>query len=231
MMCGLHYIHSCGVIHRDLKPSNYLTNANCDLKLCDFGLSRGVDDQDTAELTEYVVTRWYRAPEIMLSCPSYDCQIDVWSVGCVFGEMLGRKPMFPGSDYIHQLKLIMKCVGTPNDEGLAFVTNQKARRFVQNLPRYEAVDLMATYPKASEEAADLLRRMLIMDPVARISVREALDHPYFRDCRDPACENTATKRIDWGEIETCELTKGNLQRLLISDFMALERDEPEPNEP
>jgi mitogen-activated protein kinase 1/3 len=82
MLCGLNYIHSAGVIHRDLKPSNILMNANCDLRICDFGLSRGISSSDEHGdgLTEYVVTRWYRAPEIMLSCPSYDSQIDVWSM-------------------------------------------------------------------------------------------------------------------------------------------------------
>jgi len=82
MLCGLNYIHSAGVIHRDLKPSNILMNANCDLRICDFGLSRGISSSGEHDdgLTEYVVTRWYRAPEIMLSCPSYDCKIDVWSM-------------------------------------------------------------------------------------------------------------------------------------------------------
>lgn len=217
MLCGLNYVHSCGVIHRDIKPSNYLTNANCHLKLCDFGLSRGVEDPETAELTEYVVTRWYRAPEIMLSCPSYDAKIDVWSVGCVFGEMLGRQPMFPGSDYIDQLKLIMKVVGTPNEEQIAFVSNQKARRFLQSLPHYDELNFASVFPNVSEQGADLLLRMLTIDPGARISVEEALEHPYFEYCRDRECEHRAMRVIDWGEIETCELTKTNLQKLIISD--------------
>ena len=115
LLCALKYIHSANVIHRDIKPSNILLNANCDLKLCDFGLARGLKAKadESASLTEYVVTRWYRAPEIMLSCAEYTCAIDVWSAGCIFGEMLARKPMFPGNDYIHQLKLIMKMMGTP----------------------------------------------------------------------------------------------------------------------
>ena len=97
MLCALKYMHSAKVLHRDLKPSNILLNSNCDLKICDFGLSRGLSPgQDTGDLTEYVVTRWYRAPEIMLSCQDYTTAIDVWSVGCIFGEMLGRKPLFPG---------------------------------------------------------------------------------------------------------------------------------------
>lgn len=108
---GLKYIHSCKVLHRDLKPSNLLVNSNCDLKICDFGLARGIHDSSdsagkagTMLLTEYVVTRWYRAPEIMLACHEYSYPIDVWSVGCIFAELILRKPYFPGDDYIDQVR-------------------------------------------------------------------------------------------------------------------------------
>ena len=123
---ALKYMHSANVLHRDLKPSNLLLNSNCDLKVCDFGLARGVEPgEDNMELTEYVVTRWYRAPEIMLSCQEYTKAIDVWSVGCIFAELLGRKPLFPGDDYIHQLQIICDKLGTPSDEELNFVTSEK----------------------------------------------------------------------------------------------------------
>ena len=108
---GLKYIHSAEVIHRDLKPSNLLVNSNCDLKICDFGLARGINEANTDGktgtmlLTEYVVTRWYRAPEIMLACHEYSKPIDIWSVGCIFGELVQRKPYFPGDDYIDQVSL------------------------------------------------------------------------------------------------------------------------------
>jgi hypothetical protein len=121
MMRGLKYIHSANVIHRDLKPSNLLVNSNCDLKICDFGLARGIHDDDDDDdtmgetnggiprppvlLTEYVVTRWYRAPEIMLACNEYSKPVDVWSVGCIFAELILRKPYFPGDDYIDQVRL------------------------------------------------------------------------------------------------------------------------------
>jgi tRNA A-37 threonylcarbamoyl transferase component Bud32 len=119
---GLKYIHSCRVLHRDLKPSNLLVNSNCDLKICDFGLARGIarDPNDAAAhlgtsggqsgtmlLTEYVVTRWYRAPEIMLACHEYSYPIDVWSVGCIFAELILRKPYFPGDDYIDQVRVFL----------------------------------------------------------------------------------------------------------------------------
>jgi tRNA A-37 threonylcarbamoyl transferase component Bud32 len=123
---ALKYIHSCRVIHRDLKPSNLLVNSNCDLKICDFGLARGIhddpkcgedesrDDIDverngTLLLTEYVVTRWYRAPEIMLACHEYSYGVDMWSVGCIFAELLLRKPYFPGDDYIDQVRFF-QCI-------------------------------------------------------------------------------------------------------------------------
>lgn len=97
---GLKAMHSANVIHRDLKPSNLLLNGNCDLKICDFGLARHVGhvDDNQGFMTEYVATRWYRAPEIMLTFKKYTSAIDVWSVGCIMAEMLLRKPLFPGKD-------------------------------------------------------------------------------------------------------------------------------------
>jgi mitogen-activated protein kinase 1/3 len=96
---GLLYIHSANVIHRDLKPSNILVNKNCDLKICDLGLARGFQIEDENK-TEYVVTRWYRAPEVILQASEYTKAIDVWSVGCIFAELIGRTPLFPGKDYL-----------------------------------------------------------------------------------------------------------------------------------
>lgn len=108
---GLKYIHSANVLHRDLKPSNLLLNANCDLKICDFGLARVTSETDF--MTEYVVTRWYRAPELLLNSSDYTAAIDVWSVGCIFMELMDRKPLFPGRDYAHQLSLLMEVIFFP----------------------------------------------------------------------------------------------------------------------
>lgn len=100
---GLKYIHSANVIHRDLKPSNLLLNANCDLKICDFGLARPTAENEC--MTEYVVTRWYRAPELLLNS-DYTAAIDIWSVGCIFLELMNRRPLFPGRDHVHQMRLL-----------------------------------------------------------------------------------------------------------------------------
>ncbi|KAI8466684.1 MAG: mitogen-activated protein kinase 8 [Monoraphidium minutum] len=191
---GLKYIHSAHILHRDLKPSNLLVNANCDLRICDFGLAR-VDNQGGAEgvgmLTEYVVTRWYRAPELLLSCPDYTAAIDVWSVGCILAELLGRKPLFPGKDYVHQLNLITKTIGSPCEDDIQFVSSEKARRYLRSLPRCPPTDFRGMWPDADPQALDLLSRMLMFDPSRRIGVDEALRHPYLSALHDAADEPVA----------------------------------------
>lgn len=123
---GMKYFHSANILHRDLKPPNILVNSNCDLavykyyiinvQICDYGLGRGIDEgfEGTGvDMTSYVVTRWYRAPELLLECERYDTSVDMWSVGCIFAEMLRRKPFLKGRDYLHQLKLIFRVLGRP----------------------------------------------------------------------------------------------------------------------
>ena len=125
-------------------------------------------------MTEYVVTRWYRAPELLLSCEEYSGAIDVWSVGCIFAELLGRKPLFPGKDYIHQLTIILQQLGTPAEQDLGFIQSHKARAYIRSLPHQEAVPWDTMYPKANRLALDLLDKMLRFCPDKRIGVEEAL---------------------------------------------------------
>ena len=130
---GLKYVHSAGVVHRDLKPSNILINENCDLKICDFGLARIQDPQ----MTGYVSTRYYRAPEIMLTWQKYDVEVDIWSAGCIFAEMLEGKPLFPGKDHVNQFSIITELLGTPPDDVIATICSENTLRFVQSLPKRE----------------------------------------------------------------------------------------------
>ncbi|TMW58733.1 hypothetical protein Poli38472_010292 [Pythium oligandrum] len=214
MLLAIHYVHSAEVLHRDLKPSNVLVNSDCDLKLCDFGLARGVHGMDSG-LTEYVVTRWYRAPELLLSS-KYDKQMDVWAIGCILAEMLGRRPLFPGHDYLHQLKIIMDVVGSPTEESLEFITNPKAKRFILRQPKKPKVPLSSVYPRATPQCLDLLDKMLVFDPRKRITIEQALEHPYLSLVRDPSLEKTCGSPFDF-TFENCELTKQKLQELIFED--------------
>ncbi|EIE88086.1 hypothetical protein G6F46_006183 [Rhizopus delemar] len=190
---GLKYVHSAGVIHRDLKPSNILINENCDLKICDFGLARIQDPQ----MTGYVSTRYYRAPEIMLTWQKYDVAVDVWSAGCIFAEMLEGKPLFPGKDHVHQFSIITELLGTPPDDVIATICSENTLRFVKNLPKCEPVPFNQRFSGQDPEAIDLLEKMLTFDPRKRITAEQALSHPYLAPYHDPSDEPIAPEKFDW----------------------------------
>lgn len=166
MQRGLKYVHSAGVVHRDLKPSNILVNENCDLKICDFGLARIQDPQ----MTGYVSTRYYRAPEIMLTWQKYDVEVDIWSAGCIFAEMLEGKPLFPGKDHVNQFSIITELLGTPPDDVISTICSENVStheilerhvtetddfvqtlRFVQSLPKRERQPLKNKFKHADPQ--------------------------------------------------------------------------------
>lgn len=214
---GLKYIHSANVIHRDLKPANLLLNGNCDLKICDFGLARGVKEEVDYELTEYVVTRWYRAPEVMCSCQEYDHKIDVWSLGCILAELHGRKPLFPGDDYIRQMNLIFGVLGSPSDADMKFISNDKALDYIKSLNKQPKIPFEQIYKQANPLAVDLLEKMLTFNPNKRISVTEALEHPYLKDLHSPASEIVCEDAFDF-EFERIKMTKPILQRFVMEEI-------------
>lgn len=155
------------VFHRDLKPKNILANSDCKLKICDFGLARPAfnDMPQTVFWTDYVATRWYRAPELCGSFfTKYTPAIDIWSIGCIFAEILLGKPLFPGRNVVHQLELITDLLGTPTPEVIAKVRNEKARRFLLNMRKKPGASFEAYFPKADKGALKLLRRLLAFDP-------------------------------------------------------------------
>lgn len=208
---GMKYVHSASVIHRDLKPGNLLVNSDCELKICDFGLSRGfgsAPDEQVGHLTEYVATRWYRAPEIMLAFRGYTRAIDVWSIGCIFAELMLGRPLFKGKDYVDQLNKILDVLGTPEEDVINRIGSDKAQLYIRSLPAKKPVPLWKLLPTADVQALDLLQKMLSFDPSTRISVTDALAHPwlasYHEETDEPDCPTKFEKWRDIEKLETLE---------------------------
>ncbi len=188
-------------------------------QICDFGLARGIEDEAHAGLTEYVVTRWYRAPEIMLACQEYTSAIDVWSVGCIFAELLARSPLFPGEDYIAQLRLICDKLGKPSERDLDFVTSDRARRFMVSLPGKAPLPMNELFPahKNEKEALDLLKKMLEIHPKKRISIEKALEHPFLDSLHNEEDEPVYESSFHF-DFENEELTKERIQELIWEEI-------------
>uniref|UniRef100_F7H6W8 mitogen-activated protein kinase n=1 Tax=Callithrix jacchus TaxID=9483 RepID=F7H6W8_CALJA len=220
LLRGLKYIHSAGIIHRDLKPSNVAVNEDCELRILDFGLARQADE----EMTGYVATRWYRAPEIMLNWMHYNQTVDIWSVGCIMAELLQGKALFPGSDYIDQLKRIMEVVGTPSPEVLAKISSEHARTYIQSLPPMPQKDLSSIFHGANPLAIDLLGRMLVLDSDQRVSAAEALAHAYFSQYHDPEDEPEAEPYDE--SVEAKERTVEEWKELTYQEVLSFKPPEP-----
>jgi len=148
-------------------------------------LARGVF-KEMVNLTEYVVTRWYRAPEVMCSARQYDEKVDVWAVGCIFAELLLGKPLFPGGNHIEQLKIIFQVLGKPQD--LDWIKTPEAKQWVKRMVAYPGKDLQQVFSMATPLALELLQQTLILDPVARLQVVDALNHPYVAQYHDESTE-------------------------------------------
>lgn len=212
ILCALKYLHSASVMHRDLKPANILVKESCDIALCDFGLARSVEDggggqgQDgdgggLAEcMTEYVVTRWYRAPELVL-VHDYSNAVDLWAVGCIMGDLFGRKVMFPGKDFKHQVEIICSVLGKPSLEDMAHVTSGRARKFIEKLPSYDPIPLKSLFPTAPDDALDLMKKLLHFNPNKRLTAEQALLHPFVQEFHDPAFEGSAPGSLYTAGIE------------------------------
>eukprot|EP00760_Papus_ankaliazontas_P022828 PhM_4_TR19036/c0_g1_i1/m.63268 len=230
---ALNYLHSAGVAHRDIKPQNILVNDQCDTVLCDFGLAREVSDDD---MTVYVETRWYRAPELIMGMPSYDEKVDIWSLGCVLAEMLmppeSRVPLWRGQNAKNQLDMILCTLGCPTEEEIGKLGTDSARKYVGKMR------LMDYIPKSSElarrfpshtnpEALDLLGKMLTFLPSRRWTAEALMKHPYFKDQYDPAdVVRCGTKYDDhafdfvYDKTVSSDVRSQRLQEMLYDEMLA-----------
>ncbi|XP_048798010.1 mitogen-activated protein kinase 12 isoform X2 [Lagopus muta] len=210
---GLKYIHSSGIIHRDLKPGNLAVNEDCELKILDFGMARHTD----SEMTGYVVTRWYRAPEVILNWMHYTQTVDIWSVGCIMAEMIMGRPLFRGNDHLDQLKEIMKITGTPSQDFVQKLKSQEAKNYIKSLPKVQKKDFASVLKHASPLAVNLLENMLVLDAEERVTAAEALMHPYFEPIHDPEEEIEAEKYDE--TFDNMDLTLDEWKRVTYKEIL------------
>ncbi|KAE9026950.1 hypothetical protein PF011_g2304 [Phytophthora fragariae] len=252
LLCGAQTLHENGVLHRDLKPGNILVSKNCDVKITDFGLSRYIPHSDRTDnsvtspsadqdgqqsrravdktqalMTEYVVTRWYRPPEIMLApTGTYNEAVDMWSIGCIFGELLNRRPMFPGADFLDQLSRVFSVLPVPPRGKRGYDVEGDALAFLESLPPCSPSAISKLFRRASPEAVSLLRRLLCMNPARRISAKQALAHPYFKSIRAQLGEPPVfhvDKAFDF-EFDYQEFPLAHLKTLIQSEVKLLQKD-------
>lgn len=181
------------------------------------GLGRGYDTEGELK-TQYVVTRWYRAPEVILNASEYTKAIDIWSIGCIFAELLGRTALYPGEDYLDQIQRVISVLGTPTYDDLSYICNEQALMFVKSLPKRSKQSWQSLYPKSNPLALDLLSKMLTFNPNKRYTVEQCLAHPYFDELHSLDDEPTCDAPFDWS-FDNFKPTKDLLQEMVYDEAM------------
>ncbi|AYU84039.1 Protein kinase domain family protein [Leishmania donovani] len=177
-------LHAQNIIHRDLKPANIFVSSDCSIKLGDFGLARtfrsGFDnEQEFLDLTDYIATRWYRSPEILVKSRAYSTAMDMWAIGCVIGEMLLGHPLFEGRNTLDQLRLIVEAIGVPSDADVRSLHSPELETLINSLPTPLIFSpLVGNKNLKDSEATDLMMKLIVFNPKRRLSAVEALQHPY-----------------------------------------------------
>jgi mitogen-activated protein kinase 15 len=226
---SIKYMHSGQVLHRDIKPSNLLLNSDCLMKLADFGLARSLtsdtDDDANKVLTDYVATRWYRAPEILLGATRYSKAVDMWSLGCILAELLIGKPIFPGSSTMNQLDRIIEVTGKPSRQVLEEIDAPYAATMIDSLPsETKPRKLRDMFPNTSEDALDLLSKLLDFSPVTRYNIDQTLNHPYVAQFHnpddEPVCDNAIAVTVD----DDKKLKINDYRQLLYDDIAAKKKE-------
>ena len=213
IMKSLDHMHRKGIFHRDIKPENILVDKEaCNeigkgLKLADFGSCRGIYSKQP--YTEYISTRWYRAPECLLTDGYYGPEMDLWGAGCVMFEITSLNPLFPGTNEVDQINRIHKILGTPNDDILNKLKAKGAAHISFDFPPQRGVGVHQLLSHATPDTIDLVEKLLKYDASERISAREAMRHPYFKEMREYELKKAAS-----GAADLENSTGGNSKQLL-----------------
>lgn len=195
---ALKYMHSAGLVHRDLKPSNMLLNSECIMKLADFGLARSLAHDESSDppiVSDYIATRWYRAPEILLGSTSYTFAVDIWSAGCILAEILTEKVLFPGKSSLNQMELIIELLGRPTNNDLDNMKISFANEILPNLNGKKSKSIGHMFNNCPPEAIDLLRKLLAYNPAKRPSATEVLAHPFFEKFHNEVEETICSTKV------------------------------------
>lgn len=183
LLKALKYLHSADLLHRDIKPSNLLLNSDCHIKVCDFGLCRSVAETagPAPVLTDYVATRWYRAPEILLGSTRYTRGVDMWAVAAILGEMINGKPVFPGTSTMNQIERILEVTGMPTPSDVEAIASPYAATMLQSIPPLNHSTVNAIFPSASPEALSLIKMCFHFNPGNRPTAVDLLAHPFVAE--------------------------------------------------
>lgn len=285
LFLGIKFIHSAGIYHRDLKPANCFVNQDCTVKIGDFGLARAIggefeidaqEDSPRGEehaadgklpqvphtqrlkknLTGHVVTRWYRAPELILLQENYTEAIDLWSCGCIYAELLNmlegvhvldRGPLFPGTscfplspDHKHRtdykyhtqgkhdmLNKIFSLIGTPTEAEIALLDRADAKKYVANFAKREGTGFADKLKHVDRPSLDILTKLLKFNPSERMAVQQALEHPIFQELRDVKKEKVATSMVVLDFEKGKDLTEHFLRTEFIKQIREYHPDMPE----
>lgn len=216
------YLHARRVIHRDLKPANILLNSDCLAKLGDFGLARTLlnlpkQQEEKNVLTDYIATRWYRSPEVLLGTKSYHLAMDMWAVGCIIAELLIGTPLYRGDSTLNQLSLIVASLGDPFDDDIAALKAEHAGELLKKLPPLARPpdSLRVALSGQPPDAVNLITSILVFNPERRLTADEALCHPYLAPfCSSEELDAAANHK----DLEPVDIPLPDASRFSVSEY-------------